>query len=129
MTIRLTLTTQTAEAANPARPRRPEPQASENQPLAQPKGWVVEKLPEIGNSGDDVVQQTALLTGQTIMNGRTSGAYLVMHCDFPTTAYPGLMPLETILGGTNEMFDVYSADVNRHSGDVNNHRSEATLTI
>ncbi len=24
---------------------------------------------------------------------------------------------------------VYSADVNRHSGDVNNHRSEATLTI
>ncbi len=109
MIIRLTLTTPTAETTNTVRPRRPEPQASENQPPTQPKGWVVEKLPEIGNPGQDVVQQAALLTGQTIMNGRTSGAYLVMHCDFPTTAYPGLLPLETILGGTNEMFDVPGA--------------------
>ena len=74
------------------------------EPPPPPKDWKIDKLPEIGNSGQDIVQTAAILEGQSTVGGKTGGAYLVMHCGFPTPYYPDLLPLETILAGTDEMF-------------------------
>jgi hypothetical protein len=102
MIVRFTLTTPSVEKATQReRPQPAEPQA--------PKGWKIDKLPEIGSSGQDIMQTAATLRGQTILNGKTSGAILVMHCDFPTKDFPGQLPLETILGGTDEMFNAPGA--------------------
>ena len=74
-----------------------------------PKDWVLDTLPEVGATGQDVRQAAAILEGTSTIKGRTSKAFLVMHCDFPTTDYPSLLPLEAILGGTDEMLDAPGA--------------------
>ena len=104
MIVRFTLTTPTSEAATSERQR---PERTQQPP--PPKAWKIDKLPEINSSGQDVVQTAAILEGQSTIKGRTSGAYLVMHCGFPTTEYSGLLPLEVILGGTDAMLEAQGA--------------------
>lgn len=78
-------------------------------PPPKPEAWSVDPVAKISTTGQDVMQKTAGLEGQSTIQGRPSHAYLAMHCDFPATEYPGLLPLEVILGGTDEMFNVPAA--------------------
>ena len=74
-----------------------------------PKAWKIDTLAQLNNVGQDVMQTAAILEGQSTIDGRTADSYLVMHCGFPTSDYPDLLPLETILGGTDEMLNVPGA--------------------
>lgn len=75
-------------------------------PPAPPPGWTSLDAPEITSTGQDVMQTTAKLLGKANIHGQQVDAFLYMHCGFPATEYPGSLPLEVVLGGTDSMFDV-----------------------
>lgn len=87
----------------------PPPALSKPHAPPPPKVWKIDTLGQLNNSGQEVMQSAAILEGQSIVNGTKADSYLVMHCGFPVTDYPDLLPLEVILGGTDEMLNVPGA--------------------
>lgn len=87
--VKFTLTEPAPEAVTPSVTTAPA--------APEPKVWKLMQVDEIKSPGNVIKQTGAMLQGTASSGGHTSSAFLVMHCDFPTSDYPKLLPMEVIL--------------------------------